>query len=98
MPAGVVYTAYSAYRFRFESVPADYSEVYVFSDEPAEVERRFPPRGGPPDLFVLSMDDRLRELSRDGIAPNSQVFADLWNMREWYAREFVRELGGKIYG
>jgi hypothetical protein len=96
MPAGVVYTAYSAYRFRFDSVPADYGEVYVYSREGGEVERRFPKSPGPPNLFVLRIDRRLEELSEDGLAPNSQVFADLWNMREWYAREYVRELGGKI--
>lgn len=98
MPASVVYTAYSAYRLRFVSVPADYSEVYVYSGVPEEVVRRFPFRIGPPNLFVLRMDRRLAELSRDGIAPNSQIFTDLWNIRDWYAREYIRELGERIYG
>lgn len=98
MPAGVVYTAYSAYKFRFESVPADYSEVYIYSGNPGDVCKRFPQRPGSRNLFVLKMDKRLGELSKDGIAPNSQVFVDLWNVRDWYAREYVNNLGARIYG
>lgn len=98
MPAAVIYTAFTAYRFRYGSAPADYGEVYVYSGEPDEVERRFPPRDGPADLFVLRMDPRLADLSEDGLAPDSQVFADLWNIREWYAREYVNELGVRLHG
>lgn len=98
MPASVVYTAYSAYKFRFESVPADYSEVYIYSGNSGEVCKRFPQRSGPRNLFMLKMDKRLGELSKDGIAPNSQVFVDLWNVRDWYAKEYVKELGVRIYG
>ena len=29
----IFYTAYTAYKFRFNDVPADYSEIYVYGDE-----------------------------------------------------------------
>jgi hypothetical protein len=98
MPADVAYTAYSAYKFRFGGVPADYSEVFVYSEGVEEIERRFPRQSGPRNLFVLKTDERLVGLSKDGIAPLGQVFVDLWNLREWYAREFVKELGARLYG
>ena len=33
MPADILYGAYSAYKFKFKDVPADYSEVYIYSDD-----------------------------------------------------------------
>ncbi len=95
MPASVVYTAYSAFKFRFGSVPADYSEIYVYGDA-EEIKRRFPPQKGPPNLFVLKPDQRLSELSKSNIAPLSQVFVDLWNLREWYAKEFLKALKERL--
>ena len=29
----VLFTGYTAYKLRFDDVPADYSEVYVYADE-----------------------------------------------------------------
>jgi len=90
MPPGVLFTAYSAYKFRYNEVPADYSEVYVYADEEvlAELRRRFPPRGGPPNLFVLRKEfDKVND---------ALLFADLWNLREWYAKDYVRGLRGRI--
>jgi biotin operon repressor len=91
MPAGAEFTAYSAYRFRYGDVPADYSEVYVYAGEEAleEVKRRFPPRKGPANLFVLKKKGI-------GKVTDGLIFADLWNLREWYAKDFVRELRGRI--
>ncbi len=96
LSAGIIYTAYSAYKFRFGEVPADYSEVYVYSMDVEEIKKRFPMQKGPPNLFVLKADKRLIELSKENIAPNSQVFVDLWNLREWYAKEFVNALKERI--
>ena len=90
MPPGALFTAYSAYKFKYKEVPADYSEVYVYADEEAlkEIKRRFPPRKGPPNLFVLK-----KEFEK---VSDALLFADLWNLREWYAKDFVRGLRGRI--
>ena len=90
MPSGVGFTAYSGYKFKYGDVPADYSEVYVYADEEAleEIKRRFPLRKGPPNLFVLRKET---ETVSDAL-----LFADLWNLPEWYAKDFVRELRGRI--
>ena len=41
MPEDAIYAAYSAYKFKFKDVPADYSEVYVYSNDLKEIEKRF---------------------------------------------------------
>ena len=41
MPKDVIYSAYSAYKFKFKDIPADYSEVYVYSSDIKEIEKRF---------------------------------------------------------
>lgn len=87
----VVYTTYSAYKFRFRDVPADYSEVYVYADEKeiGLIKKRFKieeERKGGSNLFILRKDDLMDNYSE---LPLSQIFVDLWNMKEWYAKEFV---------
>jgi len=96
MPQGIVYTAFSAFKFMFKDVPADYSEVYVFSSEVEKVKKTFPAQKGPQNLFILKPDKRLFEISKENIAPASQIFADLWNVKEWYAKEFTKRLKDKI--
>lgn len=95
MPPGVVFAAYAAYKFRFKDVPADYSEVYVYCSDAGlkEVVKRFPQSKNPnPNVFVLKKEFTDKEM------PIAQIFVDLWNMREWYAREFLKALEGKLNG
>ncbi|MBI4170506.1 MAG: winged helix-turn-helix domain-containing protein [Candidatus Aenigmarchaeota archaeon] len=91
MPPSIVYAAYSAYKFRFKDVPADYSEVYVYLADEKDIQKitkRFPPSKNKPNFFVL----------RDGTGKMTlaNVFVDLWNMKEWYAKEFLIALERKI--
>ena len=94
MPPAVVFTAYSAYKFRFNDAAADYSEVYVYCGEEnlKELVKRFPQKKGNPNLFVLRKDFRGSKVSV------AQIFVDLWNLREWYARDFVKALEERING
>jgi len=87
MPPGVVYAAYSAYKIRFEDVPADYSEVYVYG-EPEKVKKRFPPSKNMPNIFVMKGD--IKKMTA------ANIFVDLWNMKEWYAKEFLAEMERKL--
>jgi len=96
MPAGVIYTAYSAFKFRFKHVPADYSEVYVYHWDLDEIKKRFPESKGPPNVFILKPDKHLIEISKNNTAPLSQIFVDLWNIKEWYAKEFVMALKEEV--
>ena len=92
MPSGITYSAYSAFKFKFKEVPADYSEVYVYASSLAELKDRFPERKGPPNLIVLKSDPRLAELSKQHIVPPPQMYVDLWNLKEWYAKDFLKAL------
>ena len=94
MPPAVVFAAYSAYKFRFNDAPADYSEVYVYCDEESlkDLVKRFPEKKGNPNLFVLRKDFMGSQVSV------AQIFVDLWNLREWYARDFVKALEERING
>ncbi|MBI2580341.1 winged helix-turn-helix domain-containing protein [Candidatus Woesearchaeota archaeon] len=110
MPPQVVFAAYTAYKFRFEDVPADYSEVYVYCGENdlKEVVKRFPQGKNPnrersigrsrksdlrsnPNVFVLRKDFADKEM------PLAQMFIDLWNLKEWYAKDFLTALEGRMH-
>jgi transcriptional regulator with XRE-family HTH domain len=94
MPSGIIYTAYSGYKFKFGEVPADYSEVYIYAGEEMleEIKTRFPEREGPANLLILKTDSNLPAFSNGNIAPLCQLYVDLWNLREWYAKDFLKAL------
>lgn len=88
MPANVLFTAYSGYKFKFKDVPADYSEVYVYSENIKEIKKRFPFKQDSCNLFVLKK--QFNEVSL------AQLFVDLWNIKTWYAKDFLIALEKKI--
>ena len=96
MPASIIYGAFSAYKFKFKDVPADYSESYVYSDDESldEIKKRFPESKNVPNLFVLKKDDLMENYGKTTTL--AQTFVDLWNLREWYAKEFLTALEKKI--
>lgn len=94
MPSNIIFGAFSAYRLSYNDVPADYGVVYVYAGDPAEIKRRFPKIKGEPNLFVLKADDGLAVFGK--ATPAVQTFVDLWNMPQWYARDFLDALKQKI--
>lgn len=97
MPPGVVFAAYSAYKFRFKDAPADYSEVYVYcsNDDLKELMMRFPQKAKKaivPNLFVLRKDFENNKM------PLTHIFVDLWNLKEWYAKDFLKSLEERLHG
>ena len=89
MPNSVIFTAYSFYKFKFKDAPADYSEVYVYGDK-EEIKKRFEESKGIPNLFVLKKD--INELTL------ANLFVDLWNLKEWYAKDFLNALERRLNG
>ncbi len=103
MPDGIAFTAYTAYKLLYKDVPADYSEVYVYADQDGleELQKRFGHREGMPNLLVLKADGVLaKEMKGNGLAHSSvcaaQVFVDLWNIKAWYANDFVSALKARL--
>lgn len=91
MPNNIVFTAYSAYKFKFKDVPADYSEVYIYGDE--NIKKRFKENNKFPNLFILKKDNAEKYGKTATIA---NLFVDLWNLKQWYAKDFLNALEAKI--
>jgi hypothetical protein len=85
MPEDVVPTAYTAFRYFFKKTPADYDHIYFYSNNIENVSKRFPKRKNPPNIFILKPDSYLKKLKKVSL---SQLFVDLWNLPEWYAKDF----------
>ncbi len=94
----LVFTAYTFYKLKFKDVAADYSEVYVYSSEEEikKIKKRisnFKTSETNPNLFILKKDEYLKLYKN---LPIGQLFADLWNLKEWYSKEFVNALEKRI--
>ncbi|MEM2978770.1 MAG: hypothetical protein QXM46_05760 [Candidatus Hadarchaeales archaeon] len=88
-------TAHSGYRRIFGSCPVDYSRVFVYAP-PEEVRRIYGPRRKRPNLFVLTPDEHLLKLGREGTVPPVQLYVDLWQLGSLAGRlleDLERRLG-----
>ena len=92
MPNDIVFTGYSGYRLKFKDVPADYSEIYVYGSE--NIKKRFEENNKNPNLFVLKKDGVVENYGK--IATIANLFVDLWNLKEWYAKDFLKALEAKF--
>lgn len=96
----IFYSAYSAYKLRFDEVPADYSEIYVYADgkEFETIKKRIfnfkmSENSRNPNFFVLKKDPSLGLYKE---IPLAQIFVDLWNLKEWYAKDFINAMEEKL--
>ncbi|MCX6766905.1 MAG: hypothetical protein NT170_03985 [Candidatus Moranbacteria bacterium] len=96
MPDGAIFGAYSAYARKYEDAPADYDKVYVYADPKMleEIKKRFPKKKGYSNLFVLKSDSLLEKFG--SVASDVQTFADIWNLKDWFAKEYLEALKQKI--
>ncbi len=94
MPPRIVFGAFSAGRQILGEPPADYDKVYVYGGDLVEIKKRFPLQKGRPNLFFLKADKFLAQYGQ--ITTLAQTFVDLWNLPEWYAKEFVKAIKEKI--
>lgn len=91
-----IYAGYSAARFLLGSSPSEYAKVYLYSDSPSDLKKRFPANPGNPNIFILKADPYLSAYG--GTTPVSQTYVDIWNMGDWYAKEFLEAIKRKYYG
>ncbi len=103
MPNQIAFTGYTAYRYLYGDAPADYSEVYVYATQRGleQIKDRFTPNEKVPNVTVLRCDGELENEIDRGVLKSSsvcppQIFVDLWNMREWYAKDFVDALSKRL--
>jgi len=97
----IIYATYSAYKLKFKDVPADYSEVYIYADEKnlKKIKKRFSKFSKKenqknPNLFILKLDENMKKYSQTGTI--AMIFVDLWNLRQWYASDFLKALEKKL--
>lgn len=97
MPDGIIFGAYSAYVAKYKDAPADYAKVYVYAEEENldDIKKRFPKARGESNLFVLKSDPYLKKIGK--ITPDVQNFVDFWNMKDWYAKDFLNALKNKLF-
>lgn len=94
MPPDIIFGAYSAYRFAFDESPADYGTVYIYAGDLTEIKKRFPPQKGTANLYILKKDEHLGKFGKT--TPITQTFVDLWNLPEWYAKDYRSALKEKM--
>lgn len=99
VPSRSIYAGYSAGRRLLKEAPADYAKVYFYISQKrlAEVRQRFPRNDKQdPNIFVLEMPENMP--SYGPITTLPQTFVDIWNLRDWYAKDFTNSLKEKIDG
>jgi hypothetical protein len=97
MPANAIFGAYSAYSKKYKDAPADYDKVYAYADSETveEIKKRFSKSKGNYNIFILKSDPELSKFG--GTTPDVQTFADLWNLSDWQAKEFLNKLKEKLF-
>jgi hypothetical protein len=93
MPGEVIATGYTAFRQSFGQPSADYDHIYFYSDNVEPVKKRFPPNKKAANIFMVKPDPYLIQAKKIGLA---QLFVDLWNLPEWYAKDFQEAMLNKI--
>ncbi|MEW6407942.1 MAG: hypothetical protein AB1465_04595 [Patescibacteria group bacterium] len=95
-PPNAIFGGYSAFRKKFNEAPADYDKVYVYAENLEKIKKRFPETKAKShqNLIVLQADKFLKNYG--SITPLAQLFVDLWNLPEWYAKDFLNVLREKI--
>lgn len=96
LPDGIIFGAYSAYAQKYQDASADYDKVYVYADAAglAEIKKRFTGEKGEPNLFVLKKGGLLNASGHT--TPDAQIFCDLWNLPDWYAKDYLKKIKEKI--
>ncbi len=94
-----IYACYSAASKHLTEPPADYTQLYFYesSEHLKEVEQRFPKNEShEPNVFVFKKEDWMDKYGQITTLP--QTFVDIWNLKDWYAKDFTMKLEEKIYG
>lgn len=94
MPPNTTFGGYSSARQQLAEPPADYDKVYVYSQNLEAIKERFGFQKGKENLIVLKPDEFLTDYGQTTTL--AQTFVDLWNLPEWYAKEFTGALKKKI--
>lgn len=96
MPPEALFGAFSAFKMRYKEIPADYDKIYIYIEKENldKIKNRFPENKGYNNIVVLTADPWLKNFGET--IPDCQTFVDLWNLTEWYAKDYWEALKQKI--
>lgn len=83
-----IFGAYTAARNLLGEAVSDYDKVFVYGGIP-----RFPKKFGVPNFFLLKKD----KFMKGKITSVSQTFVDLWNLPDWFAKDYLDALREKFH-
>lgn len=91
-----IFGGYTAAKYMLGESPSDYSKVYFYINEEKieEVKKRFPKINGTPNIIVLKSYSK--QCNYGNTTSLAQTFVDIWNMNDWYAKDFLQELERRI--
>lgn len=101
MPPETIFGAYSGFKMLYAGIPAEYDHVYVYLEKKdlAKFFERVSDiaqdthRISHSNLFILEPDQWLQNYPKSLL---EQLFVDIWNAPEWYAKDFLKALEDKI--
>lgn len=99
IPPQSIIGGFSAAKKILGEAPSDYSKVFFYlpQEEVETAKKRYSPSiKEPKNIFVLKSYPKQKEYGQ--VATISQTFVDLWNLPDWYAKDFLISLEEKIDG
>jgi|SRR3989338_7115888 len=99
VPPHSIYAGYSAAQKILTEPPADYGKVYIYllPKDCRDAKTRFPPAGRKvrdSNVFVLRLHPAMLVFGKQTTLP--QTFVDIWNLKDWYSRDFIRALATRM--
>lgn len=94
VPPDSVFGFYKAALAYLNLAPADYDKVYLYTNNLGSILERYRVIKGQPNLFVIKADEFMPKYG--GATTICQTFVDLWNLPDWYAKEYTRALKEKM--
>lgn len=93
-----IFGGYSAGKMHLGEAPADYAAVYFYDEREnlKQIKERFPLNAGKPaNVFVLEKTRIMESYGQFTTLP--MTFVDIWNLPDWYAKNFTKALEEKIH-
>lgn len=98
VPDGAIYAAYSAAKKILKEAPADYSAVYCYADREVQKEfcLRFPRLKDKQNINLIVLKAPAIMTKYGNVTTLPQTFVDVWNLKDWYSRDFITALETRI--
>lgn len=93
-----IFGGYSAGKMILGEAPADYASVYFYDEKKQlkQIQERFlPSEQKPANIYVLEKTRGMESYGQHTTLP--LTFVDIWNLPDWYAKDFTRVLEEKIH-